>query len=284
MPVLAAAGIPYFGATPLSPDDFTSPDSYPIADGLPIDQGSITYNLAKHGCKQIALIYDDTPQVVAGVPNTVKVAVAMGAEVVAKIVMPNTAVSAAAQVSQAISAGATCIGDAALQNQTPAVILAAKQSGHSLLIGAATAVLPNSVLKDLGSNANGVLLSGPELIPTDTWNPQIRAMLAATKTYEANSTQPYSPFAVLAWAGAELLFKQVIPAIKGDVTASAVRAGIEALKDAQTGVTLPFTASAPAPLANFPRLRNYGIFTWVIKNVVPVPEESGFVNLAPYLQ
>jgi ABC-type branched-subunit amino acid transport system substrate-binding protein len=279
LPVLAAAHIPYFGSTPVSPDDYVNPDSFPIAGGIPIDYGGEGALLATHGCKKVGILYTDSSQESAGVPYIAKGAESNGAQVVAKVAFPATSVNAAPVVAQIEDAGATCMATSLSPNQGPPVVLAANQSGKKLTVSGITASFPNSLLKTLGPAANGLLLSGPESLPSDTQNPSIKQMLAVSKQYEGSSPQPSSNFAVLGWAGANLLFGKVIPSITGPVTGASVTSAIESLKGATTGVTQPYTGSAPAPLSQYPRLINYGTTFWQVDNGLPKSIQKGFVNL-----
>lgn len=281
LPILEKAGIPYFAAEPLSPADFTNPDAYPISGGLPVEFFGLSHLLAKNGCKRLGIVYTAAPAPELGVPFITQAAQAYGMKVVASVSIAATSVNAAPQVAQITHANADCMALSLFNNQSTPVVLAARQTAPNLTIGGLTSEFPSSVLNSLGSSGNGVLLSGSSALPSDTSNAQVEKMLAVTTTYEPKMTQPYSAFAVKAWAGSQMLFNDVIPSIQGDVTAASVTAAIRALKDASTGVTAPYTASAPAPVAKFPRLINYGVTSWKIENGKPQSTLTGFTDVAP---
>jgi ABC-type branched-subunit amino acid transport system substrate-binding protein len=283
LPILAPAHIPYFGNLPLSPDDFTSPDSFPLAGGLPADYGGVGVLLATHGCKKIGVIYNSQVNTEAGLPFIDQGATANGAKVVASVGLAAGSTTVSPQVAEVESKGADCIAVAIDPNQGPPVVQAVRQSGKNVTVGGITGSFPNSLLATLGSAGNGILLSGGEALPSDTSIPQIAQMLATCKRYEPNSPQPSSAYAVLGWADAQILINNVLPAVKGAVTGSSVTAAIQQLKNATTGVIGPYTADLKAPLPNYPRLKNYGAQFYRVENGVPQLISKGFVDLAPSL-
>ena len=284
IPILARAHIPFFGAFPVSPSDFSSPDSFPVTAGAIGDEGGVGYILAKQGCKKMGFLYTAEPVTEATVAGAVAAAEANGAQVVAKVSLPMTSVDASSEIAQIENAGADCLGVALQNNQIPAVVVAVKQSGKSLMIGTTAGSLTSKVLNALGSNGNGIYMAGSTSLSTDTKNPAVQRMLSVAEQYEGSSPQPSSNYASLAWAAAQLLFNDVIPQIKGDVTGQSVTAGIQALKDAATGTTLPYTGSTSPALSKYPRLINYGEAFWQLEDGKPEPIQSGFTDIASSLQ
>jgi len=280
IPILAGAHIPYFGEFPLSPGDFSSPDSFPVTAGAVGEEAGVGYLLAKKGCKKMGVLYTAEPVTEATVPDVSAAAQANGAQIVAKVSLPMTSVDASSQIAQIENAGADCVALVLQNNQIPGVVLAIRQSGKNLLIGSPSADFAHKILAALGNSANGVYLTGSLAQPTDTGNPAVAQMLSAEKQYEGSSPQPESPNSVLAWADAQLLFNDVIAKVKGDVTGQSVTAGIQALKDATTGVTAPYTGSTPPALSAYPRLINYGVTFWQIENGAYQSIQSGFTNIA----
>ncbi len=277
-PILQQAGIPYFGEVPISPGDYTNPISLPIAGGVPIDYGAEGYILATRGCKKIGILvttsYEDA------VPYITHAAVTNGAQIVSTETIPVTSVDPSAQIAQIEQAGATCLAIGVNPNQGPPIVQAVNQSGQKLTMSGLTASFPNSLLKSMGAAANGLLLDGAQLLPSDTGNPAIRNMLAVAKEYDPSGTTITSSFATVAWSDAEFLFTKVIPGIHGPVTAAKVIQGIKALKNFSTGVTPSYTGSTAPAIAAYPRLLNYGVTFWKVENGIPDHFTSGFVNIA----
>jgi ABC-type branched-subunit amino acid transport system substrate-binding protein len=268
----------------VSPSDFSSPDSFPVTAGAVGEEAGVGYLLAKKGCKKMGVLYTAEPVTEAVVPDVSAAATANGARIVAKVSLPMTSVDASSEIAQIENAGAGCVALVLQNNQIPAVVVAIRQSGKNLMIGSPSAGFAHKILAAIGANANGVYLTGSETLLTDTGNPTVAQMLAAEKQYEGSSPQPESPLAVLAWADAQLLFNDVIPKIKGDVTGKSVTAGIEALKGATTGVTAPYTGSTPPALSAYPRLINYGVTFWQIENGGYQPIQGGFTDIAGSLK
>jgi ABC-type branched-subunit amino acid transport system substrate-binding protein len=284
LPVLAPAHIPFFGAFPVSPDDFSSPDSFPLTAGGVGEEAGVGYILSREGCKKMGILYTAEPVTEATVPDVAASAEANGAQVVAKVSLPMTAVDARPQIAEIDNAGADCLALALQQNQIPGAVIAARQGGQSLMIGSPSGGFPSSVLKTLGSIGNGVYLAGSASLPGDTGNPAVAQMLAVAKQYEGSSTQPEDSFSSVAWADAQLLFNDVIGKTTGAVSGQSVTAGIEALKAATTGVVGPYTGSAAPALSTYPRVINYGLTFWKIENGNPEPTQSGFTNIASSLR
>src|SRR5579862_824441 len=249
LPILAQAHIPFFGAFPLSPMDFSSPDSFPVTAGAVGEEAGVGYILARNGCKKMGILYTAEPVTEATVPDAAAAAEANGAQVVAKVSLPMTSVDASSQIAQIESAGAGCVALVVQNNQVPAIVQAIRQSGKQLMIGSPSAGFAGTVLGALGSSANGAYLTGSAALPTDTGNPVVAQMLAAAKQYGGSSQQPESSFSTLTWADAQLLFDDVIAKVSGAVTGQAVTAGIETLKDATTGVIGPYTGSTAPTLS-----------------------------------
>jgi ABC-type branched-subunit amino acid transport system substrate-binding protein len=283
IPILARAHIPYFGAFPVSPSDFSSPDSFPVTAGAVGEEAGVGYLLAKKGCKKMGVLYTAEPVTEATVPDVSAAARANGAQVVAKVSLPMTSVDASSEIAQIENAGAECVALVLQDNQIPAVVLAIRQSGKPLLIGSPSAGFAHKILEAIGSGANGVYLTGSAALLTDTRNPDIEQMFSAERQYEASAPQPESPFSVLAWADAQLLFNDVVAKINGDVTGQTVTAGIEALKGATTGAIGSYTGSTPPAVSAYPRLINYSLTFWQIENGQPQSIQSGFTNIASSL-
>jgi ABC-type branched-subunit amino acid transport system substrate-binding protein len=283
IPILAQAHIPYFGEFPVSPLDYSSPDSFPVTAGSVGEEAGVGYLLAKKGCTKMGVLYTAEPVTEAVVPDVAAAAKANGAQVVAKVSLPMTSVNASSEIAQIENAGAACVALVLQNNQIPAVVLAIKQSGKSLMIGSPSAGFSPKILSAIGSNANGVYLTGSAALLTDTSNPEVAQMFSAEKQYEASAPQPESPFSVLAWADAQLLFNNVIAKVNGTVTGQTVTASIKALKGATTGVTGPYTGSTPPAVSAYPRLINYSLTFWQIENGKPQSIQSGFTNISSSL-
>src|SRR6266851_4933235 len=100
IPILAQAHIPYFGEFPVSPDDFSSPDSFPVTAGAVGEEAGVGYILAKKGCKKMGILYTAEPVTEATVADVAAAAEANGAQVVAKVSLPMTSVDASSQIAQ----------------------------------------------------------------------------------------------------------------------------------------------------------------------------------------
>jgi len=59
LPTLEAAGIPYIGGYGVTPDEFTSPISYPVNGGTPALLAGAGQQLASAGCERVALVRPD---------------------------------------------------------------------------------------------------------------------------------------------------------------------------------------------------------------------------------
>ncbi len=280
LPILEAAHIPYFGQAAVSPLDYSSPASYPIAGGIPIDYGAMGYGLATRGCKKLGILATATSTNEAATPYIARAAESEGAKVVINTTIPETSVDASSQVAEIEQAGAECLAIDVNPNQGPPILEAVNQSGQKLTVAGLTASFPNSLLKTIGTAANGLILDGSEALPSDTSNPAILQMIATTKKYEPSSPQVSSNFGTLAYSDAVMMFTKVIPSVSGTVTGAKVASAIEGLKNANTGITPAYTGSTPPAIASLPRIINYGVTFWKVENGVPVSIQKGFVDIA----
>src|SRR5260370_4037404 len=69
IPILAQGHIPYFGEFPVSPDDFSSPDSFPVTAGAVGEEAGVGYILAKKGCKKMGILYTAEPVTEGTLPD-----------------------------------------------------------------------------------------------------------------------------------------------------------------------------------------------------------------------
>lgn len=283
LPVLAAAGIADVDEPAVVPTDWTSPNVFPLDPGEPAQYAAVALALKQQGCTKVGSLQLPVASGAAAAGDLGTALSKIGATLVLNVKTAMSEPTYAPQVAQLISAGAQCVVPIILPTEVSKLISAISQSGKKLPIGGVTAAFNQQLLTSLGAAADGIILAGGNYLPTDTEIPAVRDMISAMKKYTPG-TPPTDTYATSAWGAATLVFSSVLPAIKGDITASSVMTALNATKDATVGTYAPYTFAQSAPNSQFPRLRNSGILTWVVKNDVPQLTSSGFINIYQALQ
>lgn len=275
VPILQAAGIPYFNADPGAPVDFTSPIEFPLTGGVQGQYASLGVQLAEAGCKKVGAVVDgDSVNEIASTWLQ-KGAQSKGASYVSVVVSP-TAVDFASPVAQLESEGAKCIVPDTAPPAGPKIVTAVAQSGKKLQIGAVSAEFGNQTLQTLGSQANGIIIVAQERRPGDS-DAAITTVTNAMVKYTGSG--PVEPLAIDAWASVDAT-AAAIAGVKGTVTAAAVLKAAEAITTVNSdGLLAPYSFSQASPVPSLPRAKNWDYLTWKVENGKTVPSSSSWIAL-----
>jgi ABC-type branched-subunit amino acid transport system substrate-binding protein len=203
MPLLEAGKIPAIGSAITAPE-FTSPMSFPVSGGNPLDYGAAGYVAAKvDGCKTAAVIVD-TSAAASGTtgPALMKGFVAGGGNPVKTIIKAAaTAPDFSAPVSQVASSGAQCLLLGESPQAMAKIIGSLRQSTKPDMPAYSLAVaLPQVLVNSMGKAANGVVLTDSVAIPTATATPAFWAQMTKYQPKAEKSGQ-----ALLAWIGVNVV-------------------------------------------------------------------------------
>jgi len=202
MPLLEAGKVPAVGSTPLTPPDFTSPVTFPIGGGNPLDYGGVGYLSAKAGCENAGVIRDTVSSVDSSTQAIEKGFEAGGGNPIETVVEASgESADFAAPVSQITSAGVDCL----LLAEPPAAIAkivgTVRQSATpTLAISTLAAALPEVLVKSLGEAAEGVQVNSSFAVPNETDTPTFWADMTKYSPDAEKSSQ-----ALVGWAGVQVV-------------------------------------------------------------------------------
>jgi ABC-type branched-subunit amino acid transport system substrate-binding protein len=278
LPVLAAAKIPVIGMPATDPTVWTYANSYPFDPGAPAQYAGVALALKQAGCTDVGSIQLPVPAGATSAKDLADGVTKLGGRLVKNILVGMTESSYSSEVAQLISAGAKCVVPIILPTEQVKLISAIKQSGKQLTIGAVTAAFNQQLLTSLGSAANGIILVGPNYLPTDTSAPAVQDMLAAIKKYTPG-TPATDTYATAAWGAATLLFSSILATIKGKITTAAISDALDHASNLTVGTFAPYTFTSPPPNPQLPRLMNTGILTWKVENTTPALVSKNFIDI-----
>jgi branched-chain amino acid transport system substrate-binding protein len=283
--VLAQAGIPIVGDSGLSPAGMASPNSFPLAGGIPGWVFGADDNAIRAGATKIAVVQDTNPasqfagQLAAAGLGAAKIK--PSAVVTADASSDPTFSSAAAK---AMAGGVNGIVVAMAPASLPKLIVALRQAGYKGIISSLSAIVPNQIITALKGAANGILLSSQTALVTDTANPGVAKFLADMKKYQ--------PSAVLdertetGWA-AMMLFSKVTDKLSSFTPATVLKSMQSVTTPIDLQIIGPWkSVGATSPVKTFPQLGfNPTVAYGVVKNGSTVADQTKgfpnpFVNLA----
>ena len=261
LPLLEAAKIPAIGSAPLTPPDFTSPVSFPIAGGNPLDYGGVGFAAGKTGCKTAGIIRDTAAAVDQSTTAITRGAKAAGTTISTTVKLAGTSPDFSSPVSQIVSANVDCLLVAEQPAAVAKIVGAVRQSAKPTLpIYTAAVAFPSALVQALGPAANGVIVNGSVQVPSATATPQFWADMTKYRPQAAKSTSAF-----LAWAGV-----QIVKDVAGPANASDGPSLLAAMNKASNitiqGLAQPLNYSAPPKDTEFTRVFATSNFAWKINN------------------
>ena len=283
--ILAQAGIPIVGDSGLSPAGMASPNSFPLAGGLPGWVFGADDNAIRAGATKVAVVSDTNPAAeFAGKLAAAGLALAKVKPVAVVTADPSSDPTLSSAAAKAITGGVNGIVVAMSPENLPKFVVAVRQAGYKGIISSLSAIVPNQIIAALKTAANGILLSSQTAQVTDTTNSGVAKFLADMKKYQ--------PSAVLdertetGWA-AMMLFDKVAASLSSFTPATVM----QAMKSVSTPIDLQIigpwkSAGATSPIKTFPQLGfNPTVSYGVVKDGQTVTDQTKgfpnpFVNLA----
>jgi branched-chain amino acid transport system substrate-binding protein len=283
--ILAQAGIPIVGDSGLSPAGMASPNSFPLAGGLPGWVFGADDNAIRAGATKVSVVSDTNPAAeFAGKLAAAGLALAKVKPVAVVTADPSSDPTLSSAAAKAITGGVNGIVVAMSPENLPKFVVAVRQAGYKGIISSLSAIVPNQIIAALKTAANGILLSSQTAQVTDTANSGVAKFLADMKKYQ--------PSAVLdertetGWA-AMMLFDKVAASLSSFTPATVM----QAMKSVSTPIDLQIigpwkSAGATSPIKTFPQLGfNPTVSYGVVKDGQTVTDQTKgfpnpFVNLA----
>jgi Periplasmic binding protein len=264
IPILQTGHIPLIGNFPFSNIDFTNAWSSPLLASTEVLQAGVAQELIQVGhCKTLGFI---DAQGDPSEPEAVLGASAVAKQFKVKFTSPQLVPSTVSDYGPAVttlkSEGVDCLLDGFQSPQlTQPLANAAKQAGISHM-GMVSTDIPTTVLKAMGSSANGLFAieSANQDALVNNYKPgkinaTERQMLSDFKTYEP-SALGMNPLNYPSWGAGEI-FGQVVKAIVAKhepVNAANIEKTVNSIK-VNPGVFPPSSFATAGPVPGQPRIQ-----------------------------
>jgi ABC-type branched-subunit amino acid transport system substrate-binding protein len=294
LPILQQGGVPLVGEFPYGTIDFTSPWSTPLVATSKVLFGGVAQELVKvGGCKSLALLDSQgDPNETDDVTAVGAVAKSLGVKVVSPQLVPSTQTDLGPSVATLQSEGADCIIDAINDpDYVQPLITAVQQTPSIKHIGVVAAAVPSTVIKSIGSSANGILAiqSANALALSSNTDPGKtntveKQMLSDLTKYEPSAI-PMNALNYPSWESG-YVFSQVLGQMVAKHT-PVTSANFEKQLNAMTlvpGIFQPsINFSKVGPVSGEPRVHATDLNYLIVKNGQYVPVNTGVYNVGPAL-
>lgn len=272
------AGITVFGGYGSNPFELTDDNSYPLSSGLIGWAYGEVKALKDAGVKKPAILIDTNPPSQFFGELLVGAFKALGYGDVPKVTGDDKADPTFATAAAKASANGTdgiVVGTGPVD--FPVAVKALKASDYNGKLGAISATMEPPILKALGSNSEGFLVSSQLAFVTDTTNPGIQSFLTDMKSDNPDLIDDLS---LAAWAAVQLFAKILETSKATDLNAAAFG---EALTNLSTPVDINVIApykvkGVTSPVADYPRVLNATVQVGVVHNGAIVPNGKGFID------
>jgi branched-chain amino acid transport system substrate-binding protein len=275
--VATNAGIPVIGTQGLSPHDFTIPGVYPIGSGNPGLAYGAAAALVEAGAKKIALLGSNEPGTYFMFPLITTGLKDAGLPVQATVrVDPTSDPTFAAGAAKVLADHPDGVVVLASPTYVPLEVSALRQAGYTDKISTVASVVPPQIIKTLGANANGILVSSQLQFTSDAASPAVAAFQADMKKYQPQAVLDEESETTYA---ATKLFATVM-AQSTSFTASDVISAFKSLSSpVNIGLAGPFQVEpSKVFLPAYPQIYNATVSLGSIENGVLVTNGHGFVN------
>jgi branched-chain amino acid transport system substrate-binding protein len=267
-PYLSQAHIPWVGS--FTPDDYTSPDQFVFGDAGLIGYLTLGQELTQNGCKKVAIILSAqsvpayTGMITAGVN-------AGGGTVVGSYTAAATNPNWSSMVAAARAAGAKCIAAGTGPTETGGLVQAI-DAGSPLKLALLSGGLPPTLIKQLGSAANGILSE------SSFYGPNSKRAKLPWLTKQVAKLSPSTPIDVWIESGYASV-NVVAQAAEGlkSVTSAAVFKALPKVSNFSSGVGPSVTLTKSVGVKGFPRIFNTNEYVlevehggYVTKGVKPI--------------
>jgi branched-chain amino acid transport system substrate-binding protein len=279
LPILQAAGIAYVGATAQSVVDTTSPVSFPLEGLNQVVFGGVGYGATLVGCKKAGILIENYGTTTPLAIQSITAGITLGGGKIVKVENTGSNLPDYSPAISAIeSAGGQCVATIMPPDQIAEVFQSMRQSANpNIMMINAQDTFSTQLLQQLGSTANGMILSSSTYPPTNTSLPEVPKLLAAIKQYEPGAA--VSQFSIQGWASV-LLLQDVVKGISGTIDSASVLHGFKNLTNASTnGLYPPLTTTSAGPVPGAPRIFLTKVLILKYNDGNETPVSNGFVDV-----
>ncbi len=266
MPILEAAGIPWFAPPGISSAELSSPDSYPITSGV-LGLAGLGQMAAEDGCDKVASVNYDLPSAGA-ISQLVDLALTnAGHDPSTLIKVPPTTTDFSTIAQE------TSDYDCAVVGTPPQPLLGIAAAGAQLGSTTKYYVVPGG-LTDSAAKQGGAALEGSKTLsnfPTSTdpiWD-------EAKKYVGDLDDEENGGWSALYFQNTWVAYRTLLSLVKNndDLSAAGIKATLDATTQVDTdGFAPPFSFAEDFPAPGLNRVFNYSELTFVIKDGKLVPD------------
>jgi ABC-type branched-subunit amino acid transport system substrate-binding protein len=277
VPLLDKANIPYILPVANSPSENTDRVSFPLFTGATAEVSA--YAAATHdGCTKAAVLTSDVAPAHAlftayQEPVSKKVGVAT-----VPVYMPATATDIGPYIAQARAAGAKCFSFGTSAQLTSAGLRSLAQSGAHVLSVSNALALPESVLGQISSEAEGFLAVSNFYYPSSG---KPAAVQLAKDMAAVDKSAAVDDASINAYAGV-MVFQQAAKNLH-DVIGATVLGGLQGLKTLDVGLFPPVDMTTLGYIRTLPRVPSSQFIVYVAHNGKYVPSSQPNVDLSKLL-
>ncbi|HEY4098072.1 MAG TPA: ABC transporter substrate-binding protein, partial [Baekduia sp.] len=285
LPILEAGNVPYVGADATNSLEGNSKVSFPLESQYQL-YASMGYAAGfDKTCKVAGLITEDY-----GASTKVEdeyaakgFAAASGGGKLAKIVDTGQgAADYAPAIASLLSAGAKCIISPMPPTELPKVMASVHQSSAPKTpVSVTAASLPASVQKQLGDDANGMMVGSAAYSTGATGNADIDGVISEIHALDPKAD--INSFSIEGYAAVQIL-AHAMGTISGDVDASSTLAAMQKVDNFETKIEPPYSTTKPGPLKGLPRIYGMGVVVYKIADGKQKLVSDGFVDLGSQLK
>jgi branched-chain amino acid transport system substrate-binding protein len=272
------AGVPVIGGQGLTPTEFTTPNIFPMASGIPGWAYGSVAALVDAGAKHMAFLgvtTDPASSFITGL-NTAALKSAGLTPVRTVLADPDTDPTFAVSAAEVIARGVDGVVIDLQPALMPKAVTALRAAGYKGYISSITALFDPATLKALGSQANGVLLTGQLAFTSDTRNPGVARFLADMRKYSPGSEVDET--SELAYAAVQL-FAKAASSARGTTPGDILTAMQHLDRPVSIGLAGPYQVmNSKRYLSAFPDIYNPTVQNGVVRDGVIVADGAGFFN------
>jgi ABC-type branched-subunit amino acid transport system substrate-binding protein len=288
LPLLSGAHIPQIGATPLTTNQYTSPDSYPIEGGPNAIDATDMLLMKKRGFTKVAIPYfaeaESEEQAAA------QSAERLGLKVVADPEMAPTQADYDPTVAAVTASGAQAVDVIGSEVQVQGFIESYQSQGAKFaLYGTLESTTPKDLQNLKGSDGTMSHIVLPNSSPPLSAAKQfpavglyVKQLAAEYKSGDKNAAPTlFQPEGINAWAALNALATILRTGNNSTWTGATVTAALNKAKDVKTGVFPPWTPSASsqgAAAAGYPRISNPFVYVVKVANGIAVLAQKTPIN------
>jgi ABC-type branched-subunit amino acid transport system substrate-binding protein len=283
--VLEAAGIPYVGADATNSLEANSKVSFPLESQYQL-YASMGYAAGFDGrCKEAGIITEDY-----GASTRIEDEFAArgfeiasrGGRVVKIVDTGQGAPDYAPAIASLLSAGAKCIISPMPPTELAKVIASVHQSSAPDTPVAVTAAsLPASVQRQLGDDANGMMVGSAAYSTGADDNRDVNDVIEQIHALDPDAD--INSFSLEGYAAAQIL-AHAMQSVRGDVNAQSTLDAMQRIDGFETRIEPPYTTTRDGPLEGLPRVYSLGVVVYRIADGRQQLVSRGFVDLAPELR